>query len=86
MQRIWFAGGRPAGELIWLNLCGVPIHVLGLLVYPPSRRRVECTYQKSSLLYESGLGLKLGAVLDFLTGPAGRAGWPGREPGDGICY
>ena len=32
----------------------------------PSRRRVECTYQTSSFLYESGLGLKLGAVLGFL--------------------
>ena len=28
-------GDRLAGELIWPNRWGSPIHVLGLLVYPP---------------------------------------------------
>ena len=48
----------------------------------PTRRRVEITYQKSSFLYENGRGVKLWSVWDF----SGRAGRPGREPGEGICY
>ena len=62
-----FRWGRPAGELVSLNRRGAPYSRFGA-PRVPSCRRVEFTYQQSSLLYESALGLKSGSVWDFLVG------------------